>query len=201
MLDREKVEEIRRAQDAWGRRQTKGPADGGTDSRGRDGITVGADGVYTPAHLPAAGLDYLRDLGFPGEYPFTRGIYPSMYRTRVWTMRQYAGFGTAAETNRRFRYMLERGLAGLNVAFDLPTQHGYDSDHPRARGEVGKVGVPISSLRDLEIVFDGISLEQASPANAINAPAAVILAMYVALAERQGLPLDRLSGTTQNDIL
>jgi methylmalonyl-CoA mutase N-terminal domain/subunit len=124
-----------------------------------------------------------------------------MYRGRLWTMRQYAGFSTAEETNRRFRYMLERGLAGINIAFDLPTQHGYDSDHPRARGEVGKVGVPISSLRDMEVLFDGIPLEQASPANAINAPAAVILAMYVARAERQGLPLDRLTGSTQNDIL
>ncbi len=124
-----------------------------------------------------------------------------MYRGRVWTMRQYAGFGTARETNRRFRYMLERGLAGINVAFDLPTQHGYDSDHPRARGEVGKVGVPINSLRDMEILFDGIPLEQASPANAINAPAAVILAMYVALAKQRALPLERLSGSTQNDIL
>jgi methylmalonyl-CoA mutase N-terminal domain/subunit len=124
-----------------------------------------------------------------------------MYRGRLWTMRQYAGFGSAAETNRRFRYMIERGMGGMNVAFDLPTQHGYDSDHPRARGEVGKVGVPIDSLRDLETLFEGIPLEAASPANAINAPAAVILAMYVALAETQGLPLDRLTGSTQNDIL
>src|SRR6185436_5365072 len=112
-----------------------------------------------------------------------------------------AGFSTAEETNRRFRYMLERGMSGINIAFDLPTQHALDSDHPRARGEVGKVGVPISSLRDMEVLFDGIPLEQASPANAINAPAAVILAMYVALAEKQGLPLDRLAGSTQNDIL
>ena len=124
-----------------------------------------------------------------------------MYRGRLWTMRQYAGFSTAEETNRRFRYMLERGMSGINIAFDLPTQHALDSDHPRARGEVGKVGVPISSLRDMEVLFDGIPLEQASPANAINAPAAVILAMYVALAEKQGLPLDRLTGSTQNDIL
>jgi len=124
-----------------------------------------------------------------------------MYRGRLWTMRQYAGFGTAKETNRRFRYMLDHGLAGINVAFDLPTQHGYDSDHPLALGEVGKVGVPINSLRDMEILFDEIPLEQASPANAINAPAAVILAMYVVLAEQQGLPLARLSGSTQNDIL
>ena len=159
------------------------------------------EGVYTPAHLADLGFDPARDLGEPGEYPFTRGIYPTMYRGRLWTMRQYAGFSTAEETNHRFRYMLERGMSGINIAFDLPTQHALDSDHPRARGEVGKVGVPISSLRDMEVLFDGIPLEQASPANAINAPAAVILAMYVALAEKQGLPLDRLAGSTQNDIL
>jgi methylmalonyl-CoA mutase N-terminal domain/subunit len=146
-------------------------------------------------------FEYERDLGAPGQYPFTRGIHPTMYRGRFWTMRQYAGFGSARETNRRFRYMLERGMAGINVAFDLPTQHGYDSDDPRARGEVGKVGVPVNSLRDMEVLFDGIPLAEASPANAINAPAAVILAMYVALAERQGVPLPRLSGSTQNDIL
>ncbi len=161
----------------------------------------GAAGLYTPAHLAEIGFDYQHDVGSPGEFPFTRGIHPSMYRGRLWTMRQYAGFGTARETNRRFRYMLEHGLAGLNVAFDLPTQHGYDSDDPRCLGEVGKAGVPISSLRDMEILFDGIPLEQASPANAINAPAAVILAMYAVVAEQQGLPLERLSGSTQNDIL
>jgi methylmalonyl-CoA mutase N-terminal domain/subunit len=157
--------------------------------------------LYTPADVADAGVDHARDLGAPGEYPYTRGIHPTMYRGRLWTMRQYAGYGTAEETNKRFRYMLERGMAGVNVAFDLPTQHGYDSDHPAARGEVGKVGVPINSLRDMETLFDGISLADASPANAINAPAAVILAMYVALAERQGLPLDRLTGSIQNDIL
>ncbi len=160
-----------------------------------------ADGLYTPTDLADIGFEYQRDVGLPGEFPFTRGIYPSMYRGRLWTMRQYAGFGTAKETNRRFRYMLDHGLAGINVAFDLPTQHGYDSDHPLALGEVGKVGVPINSLRDMEILFDEIPLEQASPANAINAPAAVILAMYIVLAEQQGLPLARLSGSTQNDIL
>ncbi|HET7876606.1 MAG TPA: methylmalonyl-CoA mutase family protein, partial [Methylomirabilota bacterium] len=158
-------------------------------------------GLYTPVDLADRGFDYLRDLGFPGQYPCTRGIYPSMYRGRLWTMRQYAGFGSARETNLRFRYMLERGMAGINIAFDLPTQHGYDSDDPRARGEVGVVGVPVSSLRDMETLFDGIPLDQASPANAINAPAAIILAMYVALAQRQGLSLERLSGSTQNDIL
>jgi methylmalonyl-CoA mutase N-terminal domain/subunit len=158
-------------------------------------------GLYTARNLTDIGFDEARDLGSPGEYPFTRGIYPSMYRGRLWTMRQYAGFATASETNQRFRYMIERGLSGINIAFDLPTQHGYDSDHPRARGEVGKVGVPINSLRDMEVLFDGIPLEQASPANAINAPAAVILAMYVAVAEQQGLPIERLPGSTQNDIL
>ena len=171
------------------------------DAKPDDDRTDGADGLYTPAHLARRGFDHERDLGLPGQYPFTRGIHPSMYRGRLWTMRQYAGFGTARETNRRFRYMIERGMGGINVAFDLPTQHGYDSDHPRARGEVGKVGVPVNSLRDLETLFDGIPLAEVSPANAINAPAAVILAMYVALAERQGLPPDRLSGSTQNDIL
>jgi methylmalonyl-CoA mutase N-terminal domain/subunit len=162
---------------------------------------MGGDGIYRASDLARVGFDPARDLGAPGEYPYTRGVHPTMYRGRLWTMRQYAGFSTAAETNRRFRYMLERGLAGINIAFDLPTQHGYDSDHPRARGEVGKVGVPINSLRDMEVLYDGIPLEKASPANAINAPAAIILAMYVALAERQGLPLDRLPGSTQNDIL
>jgi methylmalonyl-CoA mutase, N-terminal domain len=157
--------------------------------------------LFTPADLADRGFDYLEDLGFPGQYPFTRGIYPAMYRQRLWTMRQYAGFATARETNRRFRYMLERGMTGINVAFDLPTQHGYDSDHPLARGEVGVVGMPVDSLRDMETLFEGIPLASVSPANAINAPAAVILAMYVAVAEQQGLPLDRLSGSTQNDIL
>jgi methylmalonyl-CoA mutase N-terminal domain/subunit len=196
MADDQPLDAIQQARRAWEARRSRTLGAGAPDPRGRDGIPVSGHGVYATAPV-----DYLRDLGFPGEYPFTRGIYPSMYRGRVWTMRQYAGFGTAAETNRRFRYMLERGLAGINVAFDLPTQHGYDSDHPRARGEVGKVGVPVDSLRDLEVVFDGIPLEQASPANAINAPAAIILAMYVALAEQQGLPLERLTGSTQNDIL
>ena len=200
MFDKEKLDDIRQARQAWETRQAKAFPKVG-DPRGRDAMAVEPRGVYTPAHLADGGFDYLRDLGFPGEFPFTRGIYPSMYRGRVWTMRQYAGFATASETNQRFRYMIERGMGGINVAFDLPTQHGYDSDHVLARGEVGKVGVPIDSLRDFEILFDQIPLEQASAANAINAPAAVILAMYVALAERQGLPLERLTGSTQNDIL
>jgi len=202
MDDRETGEEMRQARQRW--EVAVGPATGADRDASRGGqhdpdLTVRA--VYTPAEGTGRDADYLRDLGFPGEYPFTRGIYPSMYRGRLWTMRQYAGFGTARETNRRFRYMLEEGVTGINVAFDLPTQHGLDSDDPRAQGEVGTVGVPVSSLRDLEILFDGIPLAGVSPANAINAPAAAILAMYVALAERQGLARDRLSGSIQNDIL
>ena len=202
MLGKEPIEEIRHARQSWEAEVARAAAAGGDAPRVSPhdpDLTVRA--VYTPAEVADQDVDYLRDLGFPGHYPFTRGIYPSMYRGRLWTMRQYAGFGTARETNRRFRYMLERGMTGINVAFDLPTQHGYDPDDPRARGEVGNVGVPVSSLRDLEILFDGMPLAEVSPANAINAPAAVILAMYVALAERQGLARDRLSGSTQNDIL
>jgi methylmalonyl-CoA mutase, N-terminal domain len=199
MFDKERVEDIRAAH----RDRDAGPGRGLADAGPavRSGGELDTKALYTAADLADRGFDHLRDLGFPGDYPYTRGIYPSMYRGRLWTMRQYAGFGTARETNERFRLMLERGMGGINVAFDLPTQHGYDSDDPRAAGEVGKVGVPVDSLRDLETLFAGIPLADVSPANAINAPAAVILAMYVALAERQGLPPARLSGSTQNDIL
>ena len=196
--DRE-VDAIRAAHRDWEATLRSGAGADGAPAQADPSIA--SEPIYTPADLPDEGFDYLRDLGFPGQYPFTRGIHSSMYRARLFTMRQYAGFGSAEETNRRFRYMLDRGMAGINVAFDLPTQHGYDSDDARARGEVGLVGVPVNSLRDLETLFDGISLDRVSPANAINAPAAVILAMYVALAERQGVPLARLGGSTQNDIL
>lgn len=155
--------------------------------------------LYTP--LDQADLDYEGDLGFPGEYPFTRGVQPTMYRGRLWTMRQYAGFGTAEETNQRFKYLLEQGQTGLSVAFDLPTQIGYDSDHPLARGEVGRVGVAIDSLADMEVLFDGIPLDKVSTSMTINAPAAILLAMYIALAEKQGVPPEKLNGTIQNDIL
>jgi methylmalonyl-CoA mutase, N-terminal domain len=155
--------------------------------------------LYTAADL--AGLDEERDLGRPGEYPFTRGVQPTMYRSRFWTMRQYAGFATAAETNERFRYLLEQGQTGLSVAFDLPTQMGYDSDAPQAAGEVGRVGVPISSLADMETLFAGIPLGTVSTSMTINATAAILLALYVAAAERQGVPRGEVSGTTQNDIL
>ena len=146
-------------------------------------------------------LDYARDLGFPGEPPFTRGIYPTMYRGRTWTMRQYAGFGTAEETNRRYRYLIDQGQTGLSVAFDLPTQMGYDSDHPLAEGEVGKAGVAVPSLADMERLFDEIPIDKISTSMTINAPAAILLAMYLAVGEDQGVPFARIAGTTQNDIL
>jgi len=145
--------------------------------------------------------EYLQRIGFPGAYPFTRGIQPTMYRGKLWTMRQYAGFGTAEESNRRYRYLLEQGQTGLSVAFDLPTQIGYDSDHPLCRGEVGKVGVAIDTLRDMEILFEGIDLGAVSTSMTINAPAAVLLAMYLVVAEKRGFEKKRLRGTIQNDIL
>jgi methylmalonyl-CoA mutase N-terminal domain/subunit len=143
----------------------------------------------------------MRDLAFPGEYPFTRGIYPSMYRGRLWTMRQYAGFGTAEETNLRYRYLLEHGQTGLSVAFDLPTQMGYDADHAMAHGEVGRVGVAITTLDDMRALFDQIPLERVSVSMTINATAAILLAFYIALADERGIPRDKLAGTIQNDIL
>ncbi|MCL8206822.1 MAG: methylmalonyl-CoA mutase family protein [Actinomycetia bacterium] len=157
------------------------------------------DVLYTP--VDGGGEPYAEKLGLPGEYPFTRGIYPTMYRGRLWTMRQYAGFGTAEESNRRYRYLLEQGQTGLSVAFDLPTQMGYDSDDPAVEGEVGKVGVAIDSLADMEILLDGIPLDQVSVSMTINAPAAILLLMVVAVAKKQGVPLAKLSGTIQNDIL
>ncbi len=156
------------------------------------------DRLYLPEN---PGEDYAAKLGLPGEYPFTRGVQPTMYRGRFWTMRQYAGFASAAESNRRYRYLLEQGQTGLSVAFDLPTQIGYDADHDMARGEVGKVGVSISSLKDMEILFDQIPLDKVSTSMTINAPAGILLAMYIAVAEKQGVKPDQLRGTIQNDIL
>ena len=161
------------------------------------GIELGR--VYSP--LDVSGTDYRKDLGFPGEYPYTRGIQPTMYRGRLWTMRQYAGFANARESNCRYRFLLEHGQTGLSIAFDLPTQIGYDSDHSLADGEVGKVGVAIDSLRDMEILFDQIPQEKVTTSMTINATAAILLAMYVALAKKRGTPLDKLGGTIQNDIL
>ena len=155
--------------------------------------------LYTP--LDTADLDYDRDLGFPGEYPYTRGVQPTMYRGRLWTMRQYAGFGTAKESNERFKFLLEQGQTGLSIAFDLPTQIGMDSDDPNADAEVGQVGVAIDSLADMEDMFDGIPLDRVSTSMTINAPAAVLAAMYMVVAEKQGVPSGDIMGTTQNDVL
>lgn len=157
------------------------------------------DILYTPAEIPD--FDYSQNLGFPGEYPFTRGIQPTMYRGRVWSMRQYSGFATAEESNRRYKFLLEQGQTGLSVAFDLPTQIGYDSDHPIAQGEVGKVGVAINSLADMEILLEGIPLDKVSTSMTINATAAVLMAMYIAVAEKQGVKAADLRGTIQNDVL
>jgi len=151
--------------------------------------------------MDVEGVDYLKDLGFPGEYPFTRGVQPTMYRGRHWTMRQYAGFGTAEDTNKRYKYLLDHGQTGLSVAFDLPTQIGYDSDHELSFGEVGKTGVAIDSLKDMEILFDGIPLDKVSTSMTINSTAATLLCMYIAVAEKQGVAAEKLQGTIQNDIL
>jgi methylmalonyl-CoA mutase, N-terminal domain len=156
------------------------------------------DPLYTPERVE---LDYDRDLGYPGTYPFTRGVYPSMYRGRLWTMRQFAGFGTAEETNERFRYLLEHGQTGLSTAFDMPTLMGYDSDHPRSLGEVGREGVAVDSLADAETLFSGIPLGEVSTSMTINGPAAMLLAFYVGVAEQQGVPRAELRGTIQTDIL
>ncbi len=155
--------------------------------------------LYTP--LDIKDTDYAEEIGFPGMYPYTRGVQPTMYRGRFWTMRMYAGFSTAAESNKRYRYLIESGATGLSCAFDLPTQIGYDSDDPISEGEVGKVGVAIDSLADMEVLFDQIDLGKVSTSMTINAPASVLLAMYIAVAEKQGVPADQLKGTIQNDIL
>ncbi|MGQ9695306.1 MAG: acyl-CoA mutase large subunit family protein [Thermodesulfobacteriota bacterium] len=157
------------------------------------------DILYTPVEIPE--FDYLRDLGFAGEYPYTRGIQPTMYRGRIWSMRQYSGFATAEESNRRFKYLLEQGQTGLSIAFDLPTQIGYDSDHPLSQGEVGKVGVAVDSLADMEVLLDSIPLDKVSTSMTINATAAILLAMYIAVAEKQGIKPAALRGTIQNDVL
>jgi methylmalonyl-CoA mutase, N-terminal domain len=170
------------------------PASSGTTLSGLSVKTV-----YEPEDL--TDFDPQSSLGLPGEFPYTRGIYPTMYRGKLWTMRQYAGFGTARQSNARYRYLLAQGQTGLSVAFDLPTQMGFDSDHPRARGEVGKVGVAICSLEDMQTLFEGIPLAQVSTSMTINSTAAILLALYVAVARQQGASLDKLSGTVQNDIL
>jgi methylmalonyl-CoA mutase N-terminal domain/subunit len=185
---------IRIAKKNWENRCLKKPLE---KVESTSGMEIGI--LYTPEDVGP--LDYLQDLGFPGEYPFTRGIQPTMYRGRVWSMRQYSGFATAEESNRRYKYLLQQGQTGLSVAFDLPTQIGYDSDHPLSQGEVGKVGVAIDSLEDMERLFEGIPLEKVSTSMTINATAAILLAMYIAVAEKQGIRPADLRGTIQNDVL
>ncbi|TET64375.1 methylmalonyl-CoA mutase [Candidatus Bathyarchaeota archaeon] len=200
LFDKRKLEEIRQQKEKWEKEIVPKSLER-LPERGKffttSGIPVGL--VCTPFDIED--FDYLRDLGFPGEYPLTRGVYPTMYRARFWTMRQYAGFGTAEQTNQRFKYLLEQGQKGLSVAFDFPTQIGYDCDHPMSRGEVGKAGVSVSTLRDIEIVFDGISLDKITTSMTINAPATILLAMYIAVGQKQGLEQSKLGGTVQNDVL
>ena len=200
MFNAEKLGKIRREKERW-EKETVAKSIDKLPERGEflTSSDISVNRLYTPAEI--ANFDYFRDLGFPGEYPFTRGVYPTMYRARFWTMRQYAGFGTAEQTNQRFKYLLSQGQTGLSVAFDFPTQVGYDCDHPMAKGEVGKAGVSVSTLKDMEIVFEGIPLDKITTSMTINAPAAILLAMYIAVGEKQGVPQSQLDGTVQNDIL
>jgi methylmalonyl-CoA mutase, N-terminal domain len=201
VADKPDIERIQRAKHAWERQTVQNGHDRLPERQPQFTTTSGIplERLYTP--LDVASLDYLSALGFPGEHPFTRGVQPSMYRGRFWTMRQYAGFGTAEESNQRYRYLLNQGQTGLSVAFDLPTQIGYDSDHPMAEGEVGKVGVAIDSRRDMATLFEGIPLDQVSTSMTINATAPILLALYVAVAKTQGVDPKQLQGTLQNDIL
>jgi methylmalonyl-CoA mutase, N-terminal domain len=201
MYDKEKLAELQQQQEKWEettlqRSQARFP------ERKERFLTTSSEPIrrlYTP--LDVADLDYQADLGFPGDYPYTRGVHATMYRGRPWTMRMFAGFGTAEETNARFKYLLEQGNMGLSIAFDLPTLMGYDTDAPEALGEFGHCGVAVSSLQDMEILLDGIPLGEVSTSMTINSPAPIIWAMYIATAEKQGVPMDQLRGTTQNDIL
>lgn len=196
MFDREKLEELRGRYERWKQKAARG------QQRRKQFTTVSGEpveGLYTP--LDIAESDYLGDLGLPGEYPYLRGVHANGYRERLWTMRMFAGFGSAEETNARFKYLLEHGQTGLSVAFDVPTLMGYDTDDPQAEGEFGKCGVAVSSLADMEVLFDGIPVDRITTSMTINSPAAVIWAMYIAAAEKRGIPMERLGGTIQNDIL
>ena len=201
MPDSSEIEAVRQSQQDW-ERQTLRPALDRSPERRERFITISGEPVerlYTPLDL--AGMDYERDLGFPGQYPYTRGVHPTMHRGRLWTMRMFAGFGSAEETNARYKYLLAHGETGLSVAFDFPTLYGYDTDDPLAEGEFGKCGVAISSLADMESLFDGIPVDEITTSMTINGPAAIIWAMYIAAAEKRGIPMQRLGGTIQNDIL
>ncbi len=202
MFDADDLEKIRRGKDEW-EEETLDPTLGRFGER-KEEFTTDTDGqtverLYTPNDV--ADTEYEEDIGYPGENPYTRGVYPTMYRGRLWTMRQYAGFGTAEETNERYHYLIDNGQTGLSVAFDLPTQMGYTSDDEMSAGEVGKSGVAIDSLADMEALFDGIPLDEVSTSMTINAPASVLLAMYIAVGDEQGVPREQLRGTIQNDLL
>ena len=201
-MDERKARERLRAEAARWEEETLKPLLEKAPERAKEFSTVShkpVERLYTPLDLPPG--RYLEDLGFPGEYPFTRGIHPTMYRGKLWTMRQYSGFGSAAETNQRYKYLLSQGQTGLSVAFDLPTLMGYDSDHPMAAGEVGKCGVAIDSLEEMAALFDGIALGKITTSMTISSTAAVTWAMYIAVCERQGVPYDQIGGTLQNDVL
>ncbi len=201
MFDREKLEQLRQSLEKW-EEESLLRSLSALPERQDQFITTSSEPVerlYTP--LDIQGMDYLVDLGLPGEYPYTRGVHPTMHRSKLWTMRMFAGFGTAEETNARFKYLLSQGQTGLSIAYDLPTLMGYDTDAPEALGEFGKCGVAVSSLKDMEILLDGIPLDRVSTSMTINSPAAIIWAMYIAAAENQGVRPDQLRGTTQNDIL
>src|SRR5512136_1342087 len=201
MFDPAELNEIAQAHDKW-EETTVHHSIGKLPERAEQFITASSEPVarlYTPLDL--ADFDYNDDLGFPGDAPFTRGVHPTLYRSRLWTMRMFAGFGSAEETNARFKYLLEHGQTGLSIAFDLPTLYGYDTDSAEGEGEFGKCGVAVSSLKDMEILLDGIPTDQITTSMTINSPAAIIWAMYIAAAEKQGVPLSQLGGTIQNDIL
>ena len=201
MYDRRQLESLRESLERW-KKSSLQDALASRPERRTDFITTSSESInrlYTPVDV--ADLDYEQDLGLPGEYPYTRGIHPTLHRGKLWTMRMFAGFGTAEETNARFKYLLDQGQTGLSVAFDLATLMGYDTDQPEALGEFGTCGVAVSSLKDMEILLDGIPLDKVSTSMTINSPAAIIWAMYIAAAEKQGVRPDQLRGTTQNDIL
>ncbi|MDY6894050.1 MAG: methylmalonyl-CoA mutase family protein [Thermotogota bacterium] len=201
MFEREKIHQIEKSKKEWEEKKLESTLSRFPE-RKQEFVTSYEDEIerlYTP--LDVENLDYIEDLGFPGEYPFTRGVQPTMYRGKLWTMRQYAGFGSAEESNKRYKYLLEQGQTGLSIAFDLPTQIGFDSDDPMSEGEVGKVGVAIDSLRDMEILFDGIPLDKVSVSMTINSTAMILLAMLMTIAKKQGVPYEKLRGTIQNDIL
>lgn len=201
MYSKEKLNAVKEKKEKWEKNQIEKTLAKRPERKAEfiNGSGIKLKRVYDPEDI--AEIDYNDNLSYPGEYPYTRGVQPTMYRGKFWTMRQYAGFATAEESNKRYKYLLNQGQTGLSVAFDLPTQIGYDSDHQLSEGEVGKVGVAIDSLKDMELLFDGIPLDKVSTSMTINAPASVLLAMYIAVAEKQGVSPDKLSGTIQNDIL